>query len=237
MRKVTVVLLNYKRPVNVLSIIEALRRQTVEAEIMLIDNSQDDMYKYCPSGNPNDLPSHVGMVAGTVDRWVKVPWNAKCYIRIPFSLYAEGDYVMWLDDDIIPSSDDFIERALRIYRSTPMPVLGAWGRGIQDHHPFYDPEMISFCPIIKGRFVFFQKKLLREMPLVHDGPGHFAENEDIYLSLWLRRWMCRDNYASPELQRLLADLPVGNEGLVNRPGHFKTRHDFVEWWVKEYGEL
>lgn len=223
MAEVTAVLLNYKRPKYCYDLMCELRGQTVPVDTILIDNSEDSDF--------------FSMLAGDV-AYVAAPWNAGCWIRLPFARYANTKYIMFMDDDVFPAMDTFVSDALSIVEDSGC-MVGVEGRTIAKSYPFYrDDVFAGYAPIIKGRFMLFQKKMLDKVHLSTYGGGHDARFlEDIFMSLETGRGK-NSHFVSDHLGGMLRERnPDRRDGLgiSESPDHMKNRNDFTEWYMRKEG--
>jgi GT2 family glycosyltransferase len=215
MANVTLILLNYKRPDYMRRILSCLRDQTEPVETLLINNGED------------------GESFGA-DREVYIPWNAKPFIRFPFALYADTEWVMFLDDDLIPMDNEFVHDALAIaqWHGSRNGIIGAFGRRFSRTAPHYAADALGDVEIIKGRFMLMRREELQRvrMPVY---PEEFAVglNDDIWVSLEIGGG--RDyHWADSDLQDRLRNLPEGAEALSLRPHHMGEREAFCAWYMR-----
>jgi len=209
--QVTAVLLNYKRPENMGALVESLRSQTEPVSILLVDNSGQ-------------------MEPWDVDRTVYVPWNAGCYARTIFALYADTKWVIMLDDDLMPNDTRFVEDALRIAEQHRF-ITGAFGCRLSKTPPHYmgRPNIDSTgpSPIVKGRFMVYRRALLDYITL-----GGFMQYkryrircDDIYLNLSTGNGN-PVHWVDMGLRQRLKELPPGRVGSAFASGHYETREEF-----------
>ena len=95
---ITAVLLNWKRPENIVKTIKSIRDQSISVKICLWNNNSDDKTKY------------------DVDLQINSPNNFKCYPRWMMASLIETDYIFTLDDDLILADDNVIEDTLNLYK-------------------------------------------------------------------------------------------------------------------------
>ena len=187
MANVTAILLNYRRPGNIPHIVEALRSQDEPVEILLINNS--------------------GFQTFGVKRTVHIPWNAGAWIRIPFSAHAETDYVMWLDDDIMPTYPAFVRSMRQVAEVRKDSVVGAFGRRLGPEPTYYSGarDADGWVEIVKGRCVMFHRSLLQRVTLSNAIRPYRYRHEDVYLSLEAGRGRPL-NWVEPSLRQHLREL-------------------------------
>lgn len=109
---VTVVSLTHNRRRNVAELLRTLRRQTYSSfEIILIDNASTDgtpdmIRRQFPEVRLIETETNLGMVA----------------YNLGFEA-AQGEYILVMDDDGLPASDDWIAKVVDRFQSNPR--LGA----------------------------------------------------------------------------------------------------------------
>lgn len=220
MAEVTAIILNYKRPHLVVNLMYRLKQQTVDVDTILINNAEE--------------PGIFSFSSG----YVHIPWNAGCWIRLPFARYANTKYIMFMDDDVFPATDTFVSDALSIAEDSGC-MVGVEGRTIAKSYPFYrDDVFAGYAPIIKGRFMLFQKKMLDKVHLSTYGGGHDVRFlEDIFMSLETGRGK-NSHFVSGHLGGMLRERnPDRRDGLgiSENPDHMKNRNDFTEWYMRKEG--
>ena len=207
--QVTCVLLNYKRPDNIPVIIEALRAQTLPVDILLINNSGHQTFG--------------------VKRAVSIPWNAGTWIRIPFSAQAETPYVMWLDDDLVPTHPQFVESMRWVTECRKDAIVGAWGKRLITGDNCYSdaPDVDGWVEVVKGRCLMFHRNLLQRVTLSNAIRPYPYRHDDIYLSLEIGRGE-QTNWSHPPLREHLQELPA-SYAESQRPDHWEGRDQCVRW--------
>lgn len=218
MPEVTAILLQYKRPEKLARLIDALKGQTEKPEIMVIDNGPQ----------PFTLRE--------VGKYVRIPWNAGCWIRLAFARYTATDWIVFMDDDVLPADGCFVEDALRIAQERPQAITGAFGRTLAFDPPHYRDDAIEYVHIIKGRFVIFNKALLEKVTLHPYGGEHDPRFlEDIFLSLQVGG--CHPvHWADLGLQRRIIEQSSGGQdglGVSEEFDHLQRRGDFCRWYLEK----
>jgi len=214
---VLVVLLNYRRPENVEAIIAALRRQTLRPRIAVWNN-----------GDARPFPG--------VDALMESPENLHCIVRWHVAALLGREYVAILDDDLIPVRDDLLERCVRECQSYgDERILGKSGRRVGGAPRYYrdgtppvgrpdDDSGNKYADIVKGRFMFLNVALLRQVPIhcpYYDGRG-----DDIWVSLRTAR--TRDFHVLPPFVSAgLESLPQGDVGLSRDSAHRRKRDRII----------
>jgi len=209
--EVTAILLNYRRQGNVYRIIEALQRQDGRPEIMLIDNG--------PEPYPWVVPGRV----------VRVPWNAGPYVRIPFAVYAQTPWIMFLDDDLVPTDDQFVDDLRYIAELRQDCIAGLFGkRLIPGPHYYSDaPDADGWVHIVKGRCMMFHRSVLERVTLSNAVRIMPETHEDVYLSLEVGRGR-PTNWVEPGMYERIEELPAPF-ALCDRPTHDEERDQVVAW--------
>ncbi|WP_323219537.1 tetratricopeptide repeat protein [Limnoraphis robusta] len=92
LEKITILLLNYRRPQNIPKIVESLRNQTVPVQIFLWDNSSD-----------------TNIFFSDIDLVFKASQNQGCSPRWFMALYAKTKYIMTHDDDFLITRSNVLE--------------------------------------------------------------------------------------------------------------------------------
>lgn len=80
--KITIVLLNYKRPKNIPIILDAIKNQTVKSTVFLWNNGSENVQ------------------SPLIDRYVQSDENVGCMARWKMAKEATTPFVMSLDDDV-----------------------------------------------------------------------------------------------------------------------------------------
>jgi len=210
---VTAILLNYNRPDNIAHIVDALESQSEKVNVVVINNAADPY-------------------AG---QSVHVPWNAGCYIRISFALYAETDWVLFIDDDLKPTDGDFIRDAVATASKRPDAITGAYGRHLSRVFPYYERDAMGPVEIVKGRLMLFRKDILSRVRLFSYPswlPTGFGE--DIHLCLEVGHGE-PVHFADEFLRGRLVDLPTWREGISrDTETHLEHRNDVCRWYLTEH---
>lgn len=110
MPRIGVVIINYRRPDNLPPIIAALRRQTINPTIIVIDNS----------GTMNKIDG--------ADVLLSSSFNFNCLPRYFVPGWLELDFVMQHDDDHVIREPDFLERLVEESERYPKQALCYNGR-------------------------------------------------------------------------------------------------------------
>lgn len=209
--QVTAVLLSWKRRSNMPKIIEALRAQTVDVEVWLINN-----FDFADFG---------------ADRLIAFPWNAGEWARYPIAARIETPYGMFQDDDFMLGDERYLEDALRLHNQhAAHHMIGVAGRGLQKYPPHYAPDIVhrdGYAAILKGHFQLFRREVVRRARL----PQHPSAS-DIYWSLDIGDGE-PVHWVSKELSDRLETLDRHGVGYEFRPDHYTERERVCAAWLEE----
>ena len=159
MKTITAILLNWKRPENIVKTIKSIRNQSVPIKICLWNNNPEDKTKY------------------DVDLQIDSPNNFKCYPRWMMASLIETDYIFTLDDDLILSDNNVIKDTLYFYESLEnnMSIVGYTGVILNQDKDYWTSEHITEpknidikVDIVKGRFMFMNKSLINNITLENE---------------------------------------------------------------------
>ena len=159
MKKVTAILLNWKRPENIVKTIKSIRDQSIPVKICLWNNNPDDKTKY------------------DVDLQINSPDNFKCYPRWMMASLVETDYIFTLDDDLMLNDNDVIKDILTFYESINIntTIVGYTGVILNQDKDYWTSEHLTEpknedikVDIVKGRFMFMSKSLINNMTLENE---------------------------------------------------------------------
>jgi glycosyltransferase involved in cell wall biosynthesis len=226
----SVILLNYQKKESLLKTISSIREQTVQIEIILIDNSQKDECR------------DVG-----VDHLITTTRNLHCKSRFLAASWATTDYIFTLDDDVVLASSDVIQRYIQFFDSfTQKDSIILVDK--DNHYSFLDgtyPKEYSrewsHTNYGKGRFLFFHRDYLNNVSIGYkdfinpkDGkhytgiPGYnigddYIGIDDISFQK-SAKWVMFQNYFSA-----IKDQETSMTGLHQKEGHYHFRYE----WIKE----
>lgn len=215
-------LLNYQRPLEMARLIGALRGQSVPVRIILIDNAKEQ----------HPLRDHV-------DRYVHVPWNGGCFMRMHVAHFADTEWVMYVDDDRRPRDEHFVRDALAIAREHPGAITGAHGRWLSREEPHYHHDTYGQVHIIQGFCAFFERKLLAGVPVTPPFEGEKALIErcdDIHLSLMSGKGQPA-HWADPKIHESCLDDTKEGVGYSFDPRHAALRERIARNYLRHFGEL
>lgn len=200
--RLTVGLLNWKRPENLREVVCAFKMQTEKVEIFLWNNSPD----------PIDV---------SVDWMIHSSVNRLCMPRWWMLRNAVTEYVTSFDDDLIPSNSGFVEQLLREMdkRSNKHQAVGAFGIDLRHDLAYIDcPEAKKGdpCDVVLGRQMCVATSSLRLAQMPYESK-QFGACDDIVLSGLL---------ASNQRHRVhsIPTTELSNEfALCRRPEHYSER--------------
>jgi len=235
--KMTIILLNYKRPQNIPIIIKAIRSQTVKSVVFLWNNGDADV------NSP------------LIDRYERSAENVGCMARWKLAKEATTPYVMSLDDDLCFSRNDVLESIIRSLekQDNPNRIIGLTGvclkpvpvysirkeftcRYSDENNQTYDNSIyeigsggrvvyIKILPvvkdeavdIVKGRAMAFRKQLLDTIHLPEE------REDDIFLSASFANKARKFHRISALLNDAFYELPERGAGNMLQQGHYLSR--------------
>lgn len=159
MKTVTAILLNWKRPENIIKTIKSIRNQSIPIKICLWNNNPEDKTKY------------------DVDLQIDSPNNFKCYPRWMMASLIETDYIFTLDDDLMISDNDVIKDVMNFYENIDIntSIVGYTGVILNQDKDYWKSEHITEpknidikVDIVKGRFMFMNKSLINNITLENE---------------------------------------------------------------------
>lgn len=146
--KLNIFFTNWRRRDHLYKIIEAIKSQTLVPNIFVIDNASHD-----PSNRFDDTFEGVKVIHSD---------NKKmCWERWLCAIDFAGDYSCIMDDDIIPTTKDVIEKCFNyMEQNKKVDAIGAYGVKYLKQMGYFGSEH-TYCkhkdvavPILKGRFMF-----------------------------------------------------------------------------------
>lgn len=216
---ILVVILHFKRTENMRAIVDAMRKQTVSPRIALWNNGAQ-------ISNPE------------VDYFFQSPENLYCMARWHVASLLASEYVCIIDDDMIPATDDLLEKCARACRSHgDKRIIGYAGKRLGPGPDYYSggqrvlvthtqarevPE--RFVDVVLGQFMFMHVSLLRRVPLYC--PYYQQRGDDIWISL--KTAVARNYHVVPNFMIGALDaLPDLDVGLSSDGGHYYKRDKLV----------
>lgn len=213
---VTVLLMNYKRKLNLPIIIDSLKSQSVTCEIFLWNNSDEDFQ------DPR------------LDLIINSSKNLKCWPRWSMAAYANTPYVMTHDDDLCFNSPDCLEQLIQCHKDHEKPGLAIGFNGVKlgsdlSYYPDSNqkilrkvgitigakhvkfPKKDTPVDIIKGRMIFCKTSDLKSAPIFDDN----NENcDDIVISSYLSSRKQKHHIVASDMNGKIDELPGGKDGFA-----------------------
>jgi hypothetical protein len=160
MKTITAILLNWKRPENIVKTIKSIRDQSIPVKICLWNNNPDDRTRY------------------DVDVQIDSSNNFKCYPRWMMASLIETDYIFTLDDDLMLADDNVIKDTLEFYESINIndtPIVGYTGVILNQDKEYWTSEHVEYpknidirVDVVKGRFMFMNKSLINNITIENE---------------------------------------------------------------------
>jgi hypothetical protein len=214
----TLVLLSYQRPQNIITILTSIAGQTVKPDVFLWNNS----------GHPVHRPE--------IDWCVDSSANLFCWPRWQMAANANTEYVAVMDDDLCFRSPTFIERLIA-YMTKLQSEIGIVGlEGVllgepRDYYPTYGGRMARKeipqeyagtvhiasptrdvkVHIVKGRFMVCRTEFLQELLF---NPPFKDVCDDIVISSLLRKGDSQSHLIPSWLSTEFDDLPEKNGSMA-----------------------
>jgi len=216
---VTVILLSWKRIDNIKQIIQSFRTQTIKPTIFLWNNNPD--IKFTTKKVDWIVNSNVDMYSFA--QWMMIPM-------------VETEYLITMNDDIIPKDNTFIEHALKLINEHPTGIVGPFGKRIvPGSSPYNGPEVrTGHADIVKGRCMCMRTEVLKNVPLFTDGR---VRNDDIYISYYAANGKKDAHWIDWDLRQHTIDLPEGNCGMDKDPDHMLSRNRYILELIGNEGKL
>ncbi len=216
---VTIALLNYRRPGNILTILDHLADQAVPVQVYLWDNSTGIL--------DTSVTCHP-----LVKLYIAPNLNLGCFPRWQMLAWADTEFVGTIDDDLCPGPE-LIGRAVAACRERcPDGLVGGFGMNPVEGKSYKAAQHIHLpkedrrVEIVKGRFMLFRRALLERVPL---SPPAWSEGEpmafrcdDIYLSLTLGRGEAT-HLVPGSLRGQCHELGGQQVALAAQRGHYELR--------------
>ncbi len=216
MPTVRLVILNYKRPDNVLQIVKAFETYY---PITIINNNPDDSIRLpgidVKSGKDYKTIDIINNKANLkcMDRWVK------CF------QYPE-EIKLILDDDILPSKT-LVDKMIALNE----PIIGIYGKSGVAKADSYLALNDHWCvnadvDFLVGSVIMVKQKvlnLIRDKIINADYP---ERGDDIMVSYWIKQALNLTSLKT--ISGKILNLPEGEVGLNKNPEHFLMRWNVVE---------
>tara|TARA_Y100001937_G_scaffold126358_1_gene195448 strand:+ start:2003 stop:2674 length:672 start_codon:yes stop_codon:yes gene_type:complete len=216
MPTVRIIILNYKRPDNVLHIVKAFEGYY---PITIINNNPDDSIRL-----PGiDLKS--GKDYKTIDI-INNKSNLKCMDRWYKCYQYPEDFKLVLDDDILPSKT-LVDKMI----SSNEPILGIYGKSNVDKAKNYQELNDHWCENAKVDFLVGSVILIKQsvLNIIKEDLFKFdypVRGDDIIISYLIKKYM-NTSFLKTIAGKVLS-LPEGDVGLNKDPEHFSMRWNVVK---------
>lgn len=201
-RKLTLIILNWKRPHNVRRIVQAYLAYSRFDEIILWNNNPECSFKI----KNEKLKYFTSENQFTVSRYAA-------------TFFARNNDIMFQDDDLFLTELQ-IEKLFEVHLAHPKSIIGCFGRNLKDGRYVRDCSY-GKVDVILGRVMLFEKKLISNF--VKDCPAFGgALEDDILFSLCQHRHHIAAHVG--EVEELSRDY-----ALSRRPYHMNRRQEMVEY--------
>lgn len=206
---------SWKRQKNVHLIISALRDQTANPRIVVVNN-----------GEPFECDC---------DAMWQAPLNAGPFFKFLVATFYDG-WLYFNDDDIMPFKDDLILSLRDLALETAAEIVGARARDIHAEPPHYAnrPDTDGWTNNVKMAVSLMHRRTLSKVRIP---PYNMPKRcDDIHVSLEVSRG-AKVLYVDNELTRGFTDLPAPY-ALSGQKNHYKERGRYAgDWMVRNLGEL
>jgi hypothetical protein len=207
--QVTAFIPNWRRPGNIGRIVAALRQQTVQPRIVLVDNSSE------AGGEMAD------------DVW-RAPFNVGPFYKFLVAKHYDG-WLYFNDDDVVPTEDEYIERLIAVAQGGGWRIVGPRARTVSPEPPYYAglPDTAGPTNNVKMGSAVMHRGWLGQ---VRVPPADWLlRNDDIWVSLEVSQGE-PVLYGAAELVHCLRDLPQRDCALSRQKEHWDERSEGVRQW-------
>lgn len=213
MSNVTAFIPSWKRQENLDRIIPALREQTVNPRVVVVN-----------SGKP--------FVCDCDDMW-QAPFNVGPFYKFLVATFYEG-WLYFNDDDIVPHSPDLIAKLRDLALDTGAEIVGARARDVYAKPPHYHgrPDTNGWTNNVKMGVSLMHRRTLSKVSLPpFDMPKRC---DDIHVSLEVglgAKVFYVDNALTGDFEDI--DSP---HAFSHQKGHYRVRGGYVwDWIVRKLG--
>ncbi|MEW6617679.1 MAG: glycosyltransferase family A protein [Patescibacteria group bacterium] len=207
-KKITVILLNWKRPHNASKIVNSYLPFRRIGEIILWNNNLECKFKI----HHRKIKYFESQNYFTLSRYAAV-------------FFASNDDIMFHDDDLILKEEQ-IERLFEAHLEYPHSIVGCFGRNLKNG-VYVKEYSFGKVDVVLGRVMLFQRSLIANF-LKNCPPFHGALEDDILFSLsQTEKPVAIDVGAVKELPKRYA--------LSKRPYHLNRRQEMVEYCLVTSG--
>lgn len=197
----TVLLTNWKRNKNLSQIVQKLRLQTMDSNLIVIDNSfsNPESKFFCDDGRATIIEED----------------NSKmCWARWEQAVKVETKYVCIMDDDLIFSRDGVLMDCFNYMETnTDIDCIGLEGVKLMKSKKYFECEHQQAksnhtinVSVVKGRFMFVRTESLKGLDMTPD-----TTCDDIKVSSHLRK-----KTLPSILSNSFDELPQGSEALSGK---------------------
>lgn len=229
MKKITCLLMNYKRPENLPRVVQSIRDQSIDSDIILWDNSN----KY----------------SGDVNMVIKSSINLLCQPRIIMCGFVKTKYIWTQDDDRFIRDQDLFKKLIDISEEYEDKfMICTYGKNFRDipEHFKDTPYMIPRGETVPGfvfdynievqfgatGFMFMPTKLINLLPnnpFINDqeqlNEEEFKYGDDMWISKFIP-----SRVATCIAQGTKA-IPDGGQGLCHQENHYHIRNKLCKkYW-------
>ena len=218
--KATAILLNYKREPNIRRIIHALKLQTAELHIVLVNNGAP----YIPD-SADDTPDEIFTMGHNVGPFARF-----------LVAYAFEGWLYFQDDDVMPKDELFIEDFLTVAEQHPRVMTGVFAREIHRQPPHYmhgDVPIIGETTFAKTISMAMHRKALGNMRFP---AGNVGRCDDLHAALEIGRGE-RVHWVDNRFSARLEQLDQMNTGLCHETQHYTERDAYCGWWLRKEGVI
>jgi len=213
---VRLIILNYKRPDNVLKIVKAFEGVY---PITIINNNPDEHIQLpgidVKSGKnykPIDIINNKNNLK-CMERWVR------CF------QYPEK-FKLILDDDILPHKK-LIDKMLEL----DAPIVGIYGKSDVANANSYEDLKDHWClddyvDFLVGAVILVKQDILNLIQNKILNAGYPERGDDIMISYWIKQALNLNKLKT--VSGKILNLPEGDVGLNKNPEHFLMRWNVVE---------
>lgn len=200
---ISAVLLSWRRPANIQTIVRTLRKNPLVKEVLVWNN------------NPEIT------LAGNAAIMINSSHNFFPFVRYCLVPLTKHSLVWFQDDDLLVSPEQ-LDAIVSAYSMAPNRIYGCRGRNLVRGR--YSPAIVyGECDIILGQSMLFHKQVLYEVVPALNALAPMERGDDIAFSL-----LCRRKHFAVNVEPLI-DLGENDEhALWRRSGHFSMRQQTVD---------
>jgi hypothetical protein len=212
--RVTVVLLNWRRPENLRAVIDSVYKQTLRPDIFLWNNGaefQDPRINWQVNSSENKM----------------------CWPRWFMASMCCSDYVCSLDDDLAFRDSLVLEDAVKFAdEQASGRIVGPFGVRMLARRNYMKSEHIDLpvkdevVDIVKGRLMLFRREMLSHVGMVVNEIKQEVpiRNDDIVISGLLAKGKAGQHRVPGLFHNRLVELSAKDCGLVMQPEHWESRN-------------